>query len=215
MPYGGRVLKPSQGGARREGRAAGPVARVSDLVARVRGALALVVREVLKFGVVGGVAFVVDIGLFNLLLHAGEDPVLGGKPLTAGIISTSVAIVVAWLGNRYWTFRHRRRSAVRREVVLFFAMNVIGMGIALGCLAVSRYILGFDGVLADNIAKNGVGLVLGMVFRFLAYRYVVFRGDLEQSVRDDLAEEDPAADIAAHAGHRTWTTSPALSDTRS
>ena len=184
------------------------------LVARVRGALALVVREVLKFGVVGGVAFVVDVGLFNLLLHAGDEPVLGGKPLTAGIISTSIAIVVAWLGNRYWTFRHRRRSAVRREVVLFFAMNLIGMGIALACLAVSRYILGFDGVLADNIAKNGVGLLLGMVFRFLAYRYVVFRGDLEQSVRDDLAAEDPAADVAVHASQRTWTTSPALSDSK-
>lgn len=213
MPYGVPVLKPSQGGARRPEQA-GPLARVGLLVARVRGALALVVREILKFGVVGGVAFVVDVGLFNLLLHAGDEPVLDGKPLTAGIISTSLAIVVAWLGNRYWTFRHRRRSAVRREVVLFFAMNVIGMGIALGCLAVSRYVLGFDGVLADNVAKNGVGLVLGMVFRFLAYRYVVFRGDLEQTVKDDLADEDPAADIAVHASQRTWTTSPALSDSK-
>jgi putative flippase GtrA len=215
VPYGGPVLKPSQGGPRRPEQASGRVAQLSGLVGRVRGALALVVREILKFGVVGAAAFVVDIGLFNLLLHAGDDPVLGGKPLTAGIISTSIAIVVAWLGNRYWTFRHRRRTAVRREVILFFAMNVIGMGIALGCLAVSRYLLGLDGVLADNVAKNGVGLALGMVFRFLSYRYVVFRGDLEPDVVADLAHDDPAADAAVQSARRTWTTSPALSDTRS
>ncbi len=139
----------------------------------------LVVREFIKFGTVGAVAFVVDVGLFNALLHVGEQPVLAGKPLTAGIISAVVATVVAWLGNRYWTFRHRRRSQIHREAVLFFVMNVIGIGIAVGCLAVSRYILGFESALADNIAKNGVGLVLGMAFRFTAYRYVVFRGDRE------------------------------------
>jgi putative flippase GtrA len=211
------VLKPS----RREvdpGRgAASPLGPLVDLAMRVRAALALVVREVLKFGVVGGVAFVVDVGLFNLLVHTGDDPVLGDRPVTGAVLSTGVAIVVAWVGNRYWTFRHRRRSAVAREVLLFFAINLVGLGIAASCLAVSRYVLGFDSQLADNIAKNGVGLALGMVFRFVCYRYIVFRGDLERRAADLV--EPPAASLAPVAAgtapaQRTWTTSPALSDTR-
>ena len=48
----------------------------------------------MKFGVVGGVAFVVDISLFNLLLHATD------KPLTSKTISTVVATTVAYAGNR-------------------------------------------------------------------------------------------------------------------
>ncbi len=37
------------------------------LVARLRAALDLVYREAIKFGTVGAVAFVTDVGLFNLL----------------------------------------------------------------------------------------------------------------------------------------------------
>ena len=60
------------------------------------------IRELMKFGVVGGVAFVVDIGLFNLLLHATD------KPLTSKTISMVVATTVSYAGNRTWTFRQAR-----------------------------------------------------------------------------------------------------------
>lgn len=136
--------------------------------------MALVFREALKFGAVGAVAFVVDTGIFNLLVHIGDDPVLADKPLTGKVISVAVATLVAWLGNRYWTFRRRRRSAVPRELVLFGVVNVGGLLLALVPLGVSRYVLGLESALADNIATNVVGLALGTVFRFLMYRTVVF-----------------------------------------
>lgn len=145
-----------------------------SLYAFVTGALHLVVREGVKFGVVGALAYVVDTGLFNLLLHVGSDPALEGKPLTAKVLSVSVATMVAWLGNRYWTFRRRRRSAVPRELMLFVVVNVGGLLLALVPLAVSRYVLGLTSPVADNIAANVVGLALGTVFRFLMYRTVVF-----------------------------------------
>jgi len=147
---------------------------VRSLYAVLSGALALVVREGLKFGVVGAVAYVVDLGIFNLLLHVGSDPVLEGRPLTAKVISVAVATMVAWLGNRYWTFRRRRRSAVPRELFLFVVVNVGGLLLALVPLAVSRYVLGLTSPVADNIAANVVGLALGTLFRFLMYRTVVF-----------------------------------------
>ena len=53
-------------------------------------------------------------------------------------------------------------------------MNGAAMGIALLCLGVSHYVLGFTSPLADNIAANVVGLVLGTAFRFYAYRTWVF-----------------------------------------
>ncbi len=159
------------------------------LIGRLRAAMALVVREGLKFGVVGAVAFVVDTGLFNLLLHVGESPVLQEKPLTAKVVSVSVATLVAWLGNRYWTFRRRRRSAVPRELVLFAVVNVGGLLLALVPLGVSRYVLGLDSPLADNIAANVVGLALGTVFRFVMYRTYVFNEGVAHPHRSDA---DPA-----------------------
>ncbi len=129
----------------------------------------------MKFGSVGALGFIVDIGLFNLLQH-GPIAVLAGKPVTAKIFSVSVAMIVTWLGNRLWTFSAQRTPTRVREFTGFVVVNIGGMAIAVLCLWVSRYVLGFDSPLADNIAANGVGLVLGTAFRYVAYKYLVFTG---------------------------------------
>lgn len=144
---------------------------------RLHDALDILVREVIKFGLVGAVAFVVDIGAFNLLRFAGGEGPLYDRPITAKVVSVCLATLTAWLGNRYWTFRHRRRAAAHHELALFVVFNAVGMGIALACLAVSHYVLDLRSPLADNISANGVGLVLGTLFRFWAYRTIVFKGD--------------------------------------
>jgi putative flippase GtrA len=126
-------------------------------------------RELAKFGVVGAIAYVVDVGVFNLL-RVGLDE----GPLVSKTVSVVVATTVAYAGNRHWTFRHRGRSGLAREYVLFFVLNGVGLGIALACLAVSHYVLGFTSALADNVAANVVGLVLGTAFRFWSYRRWVF-----------------------------------------
>ena len=146
------------------------------------------VREVIKFGVVGAVAFVVDAGLFNLL-RFGPGEVLGDKPLTAKVVSVAVATCVAWYGNRQWTFRRRRTAAPVRELLQFAVINAIGLGIGLACLFTSHYLLGLRSPLADNVSANGVGLVLSTLFRFWAYRRFVFTVELA----DDpvLAVDEP------------------------
>jgi len=188
------VQAPVQDGARR------------SPITTMRRSIDLLYREVAKFGAVGGVAFVVDTGVFNLLLHtsAGAAVGLDGKPLTAKTISVLVATVVAWLGNRYWTFRHRRRASLRREFVLFVVMNGAGLAIALACLGFSRYVLKLDTPLADNISGNVIGLALGTLFRFWAYRSFVFTHDHEPAADDPTPPGTPEAiarDLAAEDRH--------------
>jgi putative flippase GtrA len=137
---------------------------LSRLVERFQG----LVREVGKFGTIGLVSFVVDTAVFNVLL--GPLP-----SLAAGAISMTVAATVAFVGNRFWTWRDRARTDLRREYALYFLFNLCGLCIALGCLWISHYGLGFTSRLADNLSKNGVGLVLGTAFRFWSYRQIVFR----------------------------------------
>ena len=86
----------------------------------------VIYREMIKFGVVGLIAFVIDIGLANLLWHT----VLSDKVTTAKIISGAVATLFAWFGNRQWTFRHRRSRPAHHEVALFFGVNAIALGIS-------------------------------------------------------------------------------------
>jgi len=168
--------------------------------------------------VIGLLAYLVDVGLFNLLRFAGDPGLLEDKPLTAKVISVVAATAVSYAGNRHWTWRHRSRGRVHREITLFLVFNVIGLGIALACLAVSHYALGLTSPLADNVSANGVGLVLATGFRFWAYRTHVFPvGALTPSVADDgprsaprprshasAGPEAPATRTARREGRRRW-----------
>jgi putative flippase GtrA len=135
-------------------------------------------RYALKFGVVGLLGYVVDLSIFNVLrLGAAEDPsqlLWYNAPLGAKFVSVSVATLVTWFGNRYWTFREHRRQNFVLELLEFAVIAAIGLGISLACLWVSHYVLGYTSLLADNISANVVGLVIATAFRFLAYRYWVY-----------------------------------------
>lgn len=145
-------------------------------------------EQLMKFGVVGIFGFITDVGGFNLLRYAGGEGPLYDHALTAKIISGVAATFVAWLGNRYWTFKHSRRSAAHHEFALFAITAGVGIVIASACLWVSHHVLGFTSALADNISANGVGLLLAMAFRFWAYRTHVFSEHGDGSALADIAE---------------------------
>lgn len=129
-----------------------------------------VFAEIAKFGVVGFVNFALDVGLFNVL----RITVLSTKPITAAVASTSVAATSSYFMNRHWTWRDRARRGLSRELPLFLVLSAVGLGISTGCLALSHYALGLHSLVADNVAKNGVGLVLGMAWRFWSFQRWVF-----------------------------------------
>ncbi|WAP52234.1 GtrA family protein [Arthrobacter sp. ATA002] len=138
-----------------------------------------VVRRLGSFSLVGTVAFAVDITLYNVLAAT----VLDGSPITAKVASVAAATAVSWLGSRYLTFRRTRGRSIRSETALFALTNFVGLLIATGCLYVSHYLLGFDSQLADNISGNVVGVIAGNVFRYFAYRYIVFTTAEERAAR--------------------------------
>jgi len=131
-------------------------------------------HELGKFASVGVLATVVSVGGFNLLVHIDDAP-LATKPLTGSIISGVISILVAYMGNRHWTWKDRIRSGAKREITLFFFINGISLLFGVTCLAVSRYVLGFNSAVSDNIAANVIGLGIGTLFRFYMYRTVVFK----------------------------------------
>ena len=153
----------------------------SSPLTRLYYSLGSVVRELLKFGVIGAGGVVIDVGLSNLLLTHMPD-----KPLTAKGIAVLVAITFNYVGNRQWTFRHRTRSQIHREYVAFMLISLVGLLITLGCVAFTRYVLDMDSRLAFNISGNVVGLAISTVFRFWAYRRFVFPV-IEEAEREEAA----------------------------
>jgi putative flippase GtrA len=129
-------------------------------------------REVLTFLGVGATGYVVDLVAFNLLLSA--PGLAGHDPTIARVLSVAVAMVVTYVGNRLFTWRTEDSQHRAREVSLFVVFNLLGMGFSVATLFVSHDLLGLTSRLSDNVSANVVGVVLGTVFRYWAYKRFVF-----------------------------------------
>lgn len=128
-----------------------------------------------RFGVVGLAGYFLDVAVFNALrLGIFGTGGFYQSALGATVVSTSIAIVFNWIGNRYWTFRALRRRDVWREFLEYALASLGGLVIALGCVWFSHHVLELRSLYADNVAKNVVGLALGTAFRFVTYRYWVY-----------------------------------------
>lgn len=165
------------------------------LVAELRSKYDVVAREAGKFGTVGAINTVLDFAVLNALVFG-----LGLAPLRSKVLSTVVSATSAYLMNRHWTFRHRDRQDVRREYLLFFAFNAVGLGINLVVIGAVRYGLDLDSGLALNLA-NVVGIGTATVFRFWSYRRFVWtKPDAVETAAD---EGDTVAAVALDtAQHR-------------
>lgn len=127
------------------------------------------IHEVGKFGVVGGVGFVIQLGTADVLykgVHTGE--------LTATVISYVLATAATFVGNKYWTYRHRvGNSQVARESIMFVLLNLVGLLIQLAVVGLVRYGFGLADVFSYDVATV-IGVGLGTIFRLFTYRRWVF-----------------------------------------
>lgn len=159
--------------------------------------------QLIKFGAVGGVGVVVNFAVFNgLWLTVFNPSKLAHGPLFATVVATLAAILVNWLGNRYWAFAAERQRNTAREGLEFLGASLIGMLVPLICIGVSRYVLGLHSLLADNIASNVVGLVLGTVVRYVLYKFWVYspRRAAARVAAAARADDVPMAAIANQFG---------------
>jgi putative flippase GtrA len=141
-------------------------------------------RELVKFGLVGAITYVVDITLFTLLKMTVLEP----KPVTAKIVAVLVATILSYILNREWSFRTRGGRERHHEATLFFAVCGIGLVLNATPLWISRYMLELQvpqvsllaQEAADFASANVIGTLVAMAFRWWAFRRYVFP---DQNVR--------------------------------
>ncbi|MFE5855148.1 GtrA family protein [Streptomyces sp. NPDC056500] len=142
---------------------------MSERGGALRGQLQQLLREVAKFGAVGGAGVIVNLAIFNLVRATTEIPVV-----RASLIANAVAIITNYLGYRYFTYRDRDKSGRTRELSLFMVFSLVGMVIENGILYVATYGFGWDSSLQSNLFKF-LGIGIATLFRFWSYRTWVFR----------------------------------------
>jgi putative flippase GtrA len=145
-----------------------PASRIADRPRHLAG-------EGVRFLAVGGLATAVAVLGFNALLHGtllGFAP-MRDQPIPAYVLANIAGGAVAYAGMRLWAFSHRE-VPTSAGVLMFVVLGVATMAIPVLFLTVSRYLLGLESQLADNISANVLGLGLGTISRFWLFRRYVF-----------------------------------------
>lgn len=150
--------------------------------------------ELATFGLVGGICLVTDIVLFNVLAFG-----LGVNPVLAKAVTMLVTGTMAFIGHRKVTFRHRKGAGLGREVVLFTAVTAASLVCGLAPIWLVRSGLDHTGPLWLN-AANLVGIALGSVVRYLAYRHVVWGEDDPTHTSQPTEPADPSATASPAPG---------------
>jgi putative flippase GtrA len=146
--------------------------------------------EALAFGIIGAGNTLLYLVITWALLPIGA--------VKASILATVVTTTLAYVANRYWTYRHHTRTAVRREYTLFFGFNLIGMVIQSGAIAIGKYGFGLTEE-HDEVAFMAVtlvGIVIATIFRFWAYRTFVFLKPPVDGHESELTDLDATAGFA-------------------
>lgn len=141
-----------------------PVAAHGLEPARIQGRVDF--RRLVRFGVVSVIATVVDFGIFNLLVI----PKLL-SPVVATTISYSAGTVASYFLNKWFTFRGGRDSVVH-EFGLFVLINVVGLAMNNGAVALVAHAMG-DNTLLLNLAKLAAGAAT-WALKFLTFKRWVF-----------------------------------------
>jgi putative flippase GtrA len=145
------------------------------------------IHEFAKFGVIGVIGLFITNAVYDALYNH-----LAMGPVKSATIATVVAAVATYLGNRYWSFRHRARPGVMRETAVFVVLNGIGLLIQDAAVAFNYYVLGLGhNKIAGFIALN-FGIAVATLFRFWSYRRFVW-----------LAPAPPAGGAGDAAGRPT------------
>jgi len=146
--------------------------------------------EALAFGVIGAGNSALYLVITYLTLPIGA--------VKATVIATVITTTLAYVANRYWTYRNHTRSALRREYSLFFGFNLAGMVIQSGGVAVAKY--GFNlNEATHKMLIMGItvgGIAVATIFRFWAYRTFVFLKPPVDGHEAAIAGLDPAAGLA-------------------
>jgi len=125
--------------------------------------------EAVAFGLIGVGNTLLYLTIFNVTMMIGA--------VKATVLATVITTTLSYLAHRHWTYRARPKTALRREYSLFFGFNLAGMLIQSSVVAIGKYGFGLsedrDRLMFNVATCAGVGLAT--LFRFWAYRTLVFR----------------------------------------
>ena len=119
------------------------------------------INQILKFGVFGGIAFLIDYGILFLLAK-----VIGLNELISAAISFIVSLTFNYCLSTKWVFDAKKQTP--KEVIIFVLLSVVGLGINELLIYLGTKKLGIDVMIVKLFATAIV-----MVYNFITRKLII------------------------------------------
>ena len=124
------------------------------------------IAQLMKFGVVGVIAFIIDYGLL------APTEAFGVNYLVSATISFTVSVVFNYVASMRYVFTHKEGMSRRREFIIFVVLSVIGLGINNACMWAGVELLSVHYLITKIFATAVV-----MVWNFVTRKIFLDAGD--------------------------------------
>ena len=119
------------------------------------------INQILKFGVVGGIAFVIDYGILFLLAK-----VIGLNELISAAISFIISLTFNYFLSTKWVFEAKKQTP--KEVIIFVLLSVVGLGINELLIYIGSIKMSIDVMIVKLFAT-----VIVMIYNFITRKLII------------------------------------------
>jgi putative flippase GtrA len=120
--------------------------------------------QLMRFGIVGGVGFVVNVAVYTLFVHS-----VGLDYRAANVVAWLVAVVNNFLLNRHWTFDAREGRA-HAQAIRFLLVSLAAEAVSL--LLLTAFV---EGAGVAKIPAQALAVAASMPLNFLGNKLWSFR----------------------------------------
>ncbi len=135
------------------------------------------IAQIMKFGVVGVIAFAIDYGLMVLLTE-----VFGVNYLISATISFAVSVTFNYFASMRYVFKHKEGMSKRREFIIFVVLSLIGLLINDLIMWVGTGLFGISYLITKLVATFIV-----MVWNFVTRKIFLDAGD-DRTTEEELLD---------------------------
>jgi putative flippase GtrA len=121
--------------------------------------------QLVRFGLVGGVGFVVNVAVYALFVHG-----VGLEYRAASVVAWLVAVINNFVLNRHWTFDARDRGRAHHQAMRFLLVSLLAEVVSLLLLT-----LFVETAHLPKVPAQALAVAASMPFNFLGNKLWTFK----------------------------------------